>query len=45
MTSDLLGLRPERPPCEHVRQYAQVGEDNRTGARAYREEVETRQFP
>ena len=45
VTSDLLGLRPERPALRHVRQYAQIGETIKQALASYREEVETSQFP
>ena len=45
VTSDLIGLRPDRPPLRHVRQYAQVGEAIARALTAYREEVEAGQFP
>ena len=45
VTSDLLGLRPERAALKHVRQYATVGETIKLALKTYREEVETAQFP
>ncbi len=45
VTSDLLGLRPDRPPLKHVRQYAHVGAEIAGALRQYREEVETGKFP
>ena len=45
VTSDLLGLRPERAALRHVRQYAQIGETIKQALASYREEVETSQFP
>ena len=45
VTSDLLGLRPERPALRHVRQYAQIGETIKAALASYREEVEGSQFP
>ncbi len=45
VTSDLLGLRPERAAFRHVRQYAQIGETIKQALASYREEVETLQFP
>lgn len=45
VTSDLIGLRPDRPPLRHVRQYAQVGLDIARALNTYREEVEAGQFP
>jgi 3-methyl-2-oxobutanoate hydroxymethyltransferase len=45
VTSDLIGLRPDRTPLKHVRQYAQVGEEMARALRAYKEEVERGEFP
>ena len=45
VTSDLLGLRPERAALRHVRQYAQIGETIASALKSYREEVETLLFP
>jgi len=45
VTSDLIGLRPDRPPLRHVRQYAQVGAAIARALNTYREEVEAGQFP
>lgn len=45
VTSDLIGLRPDRPPLRHVRQYTQVGEEIARALKMYREEVEANQFP
>ena len=45
VTSDLLGMRPERAALKHVRQYAQIGEAIALALKTYREEVETSQFP
>ncbi len=45
VTSDLIGLRPDRPVLRHVRQYAQVGAEIARALNAYREEVEAGQFP
>jgi 3-methyl-2-oxobutanoate hydroxymethyltransferase len=45
VTSDLLGLRPERAALKHVRQYAQIGKAIALALKTYREEVETAQFP
>ncbi len=45
VTSDLLGLRPERAALKHVRQYAQIGDAIKQALASYREEVETAQFP
>lgn len=45
VTSDLIGLRPDRPAFKHVREYAQVGEQIARALRAFREEVEAGQFP
>ena len=45
VTSDLIGLRPDRPALRHVRRYAEVGADMARALRAYREEVQSQQFP
>ena len=45
VTSDLLGLRPDRAPLKHVRQYAHIGKEIAEALRQYREEVETGEFP
>ena len=45
VTSDLLGLRPERTPLKHVRQYATIGETIKLALKTYREDVEASQFP
>ena len=45
VTSDLLGLRPERSALRHVRQYAQIGDTIKQALASYREEVERSQFP
>ena len=45
VTSDLIGLRADRPPLKHVRQYARVGEAIAHALHAYKEEVESGQFP
>ncbi len=45
VTSDLLGLRPERTPLKHVRQYTHIGEEIAGALQRYREEVETGKFP
>ena len=45
VTSDLLGLRPDRPVLRHVRQYAQVGAAIAAALQSYREEVESSKFP
>jgi 3-methyl-2-oxobutanoate hydroxymethyltransferase len=45
VTSDLLGLRPERAALRHVRQYAQIGTAIKEALASYREEVETSKFP
>jgi len=45
VTSDLLGLRPDRPQLKHVRQYAQIGEEIAHALRAYRDDVENGKFP
>ncbi len=45
VTSDLIGLRPDRPVLKHVRQYARVGEEIARALRTYKEEVESGSFP
>ena len=45
VTSDLLGLRPDRTPLKHVRQYARIGQEIAQALQKYREEVENKQFP
>ncbi len=45
VTSDLIGLRPDRAPLSHVRRYAEVGAEIAHALNTYREEVETGQFP
>jgi len=45
VTSDLIGLRPDRPVLKHVRQYARVGEEIARALRTYKEEVEQGRFP
>ncbi len=45
VTSDLLGLRPERAALRHVRQYAQIGQTIKEALAAYREEVAAAKFP
>ena len=45
VTSDLLGLRPERTALRHVRQYAQIGDTIKQALASYREEVEASKFP
>ena len=45
VTSDLIGLRPDRPPLRHVRRYAEVGADIARALSAYREDVEAGRFP
>ncbi len=45
VTSDLLGLRPERPPLKHVRRYAQIGTAIADALAAYREDVVGSRFP
>lgn len=43
---DLLGLHPgEYVPFRHVKEYARFGEEARRALRAYRQEVESGQFP
>lgn len=45
VTSDLIGLRPDRAALKHVRQYAQVGAEIAKALAAYREDVEAGRFP
>ena len=45
VTSDLLGMRPDRLILKHVRRYAQVGDTIAQALKSYREEVEASQFP
>ena len=45
VTSDLLGLRPERPALKHVRQYAQVGTTIADALAAYQKDVAEAKFP
>lgn len=45
VTSDLLGLRPERAVLKHVRQYAQIGQTIQDALAAYRQDVADAQFP
>ena len=45
VTSDLIGLRPDRPTLKHVRRYAEVGAEIARALQSYRKEVESRQFP
>lgn len=45
VTSDLIGLRPDRAPLNHVRRYAEVGAEIARALNTYREEVEAGQFP
>ena len=45
VTSDLIGLRPDRAPLNHVRRYAEVGQEIANALTRYREEVEAGQFP
>ena len=45
VTSDLIGLRPNRPPLKHVRQYAQVGQEMARALNEYRQDVEAGRFP
>jgi len=45
VTSDLIGLRHDRAPLKHVRQYAQVGQEIARALRTYKEEVEQGRFP
>lgn len=45
VTSDLIGLRPDRAPLNHVRRYAEVGKEIARALNIYREDVESGQFP
>ncbi len=45
VTSDLIGLRPNRLPLKHVRQYAQVGQEMARALNEYRQDVEAGRFP
>ena len=45
VTSDLLGLRPERATLKHVRQYAQIGTVIADALAAYRKDVADAKFP
>lgn len=45
VTSDLIGLRPDRTPLKHVRRYAEVGADIARALQAYREDVAAGRFP
>lgn len=45
VTSDLIGLRPDRAPLKHVRRYAEVGADIARALQAYREDVAAGRFP
>ena len=45
VTSDLIGLRPDRPPLRHVRQYAHVGEDILHALEAFGDDVRGKTFP
>lgn len=45
VTSDLLGLRPDRPVLKHVRRYAHIGDTIAQALKTYREEVEGSRFP
>ena len=45
VTSDLLGLRPERPVLKHVRRYAQIGTTIADALTAYRKDVADAKFP
>ena len=45
VTSDLIGLRPDRAPLKHVRRYAEVGADIARALQAYREDVSAGRFP
>jgi 3-methyl-2-oxobutanoate hydroxymethyltransferase len=45
VTSDLIGLRPDRPALKHVRQYARVGEEIQQALRAFSDDVRGSRFP
>ena len=45
VTSDLLGMRPERAAFKHVKIYAQIGAEIERALNAYREDVEAGRFP
>ena len=45
VTSDLIGLRPDRAPLKHVRRYAEVGAEIARALSAYREDVAAGRFP
>ena len=45
VTSDLLGLRPERAALKHVRQYTQIGATIADALLAYQKDVAGGQFP
>lgn len=45
VTSDLLGLRPERATLKHVRQYAQIGTVIADALAAYHKDVSEAKFP
>lgn len=45
VTSDLIGLRPDRPPLKHVRPYAHVGQDIQRALRTFSDDVRAGKFP
>ena len=45
VTSDLIGLRPDRPPLKHVRAYAHVGEDILRALQTFGADVRDGNFP
>ena len=45
VTSDLIGLRPDRPPLKHVRQYAHVGDDILRALKSFGDDVRGKTFP
>ena len=45
VTSDLIGLRPDRPALRHVRPYAHVGADILAALRSFGEDVRSESFP
>jgi 3-methyl-2-oxobutanoate hydroxymethyltransferase len=45
VTTDLIGLRPDRPPLKHVRPYAHVGTDIQIALQAFCNDVKVGTFP
>ena len=45
VTSDLIGLRPDRPPLRHVRQYAHIGADILRALKSFGDDVRGKSFP